>query len=50
LRREGTHGELCERIKALIAAALAFFEQYHQSPKRVLSIIGAMPQNFSVCT
>jgi putative transposase len=50
VRREVTHCELFESIKALIVAAQAFFEQYNQSPKRVLSIIGAIPKDFSVCT
>jgi putative transposase len=49
-RREVTHCELFESIKALAAAAQAFFERYNQSPQRVLSIIGAIPKNFSVCT
>jgi transposase len=49
-RREVTHGELFERVKALLAAAHDFFVRYNQKPQRVLSIIGAMPKNLSVCT
>jgi hypothetical protein len=49
-RREVTHGELCERVKALLAAAQAFFARHNQAPQRVLSSIGAIPKNLSVCT
>lgn len=50
LRREVTHGELFESVKALIAAAQAFFARYYQTPERVRSVIGAIPKNLSVCT
>jgi transposase len=49
-RREVTHCELFESVKALLAAAHAFFARYNQNPQRVLSIIGAIPKNLSVCT
>lgn len=49
-RREVTHCELFERVKALLAAAQAFFARYNQNPQRVLSIIGAIPKDLSVCT
>lgn len=42
-RREVTHCELFESIKALLAAARHFFDRYRQCPDRVLSIIGALP-------
>lgn len=50
LRREVTHCELFENIKALVTAAQEFFTRYNQQPERVLSIIGATPKNLSVCT
>ena len=40
-RREVTHGELFESIKALLVAAQAFFDRYNQKPASVLSIIGS---------
>jgi putative transposase len=49
-RREVTHCELFETIKALVKAAQQFFIRYNQQPQRVLSIIGATPKTFSVCT
>lgn len=49
-RREVTHCELFEHIKALVTAAQAFFTRYNQHPERVLSIIGAIPKNLAVCT
>ena len=49
-RREVTHCELFESIQALIAAAQDFFARYNQEPKCVLSIIGAIPKELSVCT
>jgi transposase len=49
-RREVTHCELFESVKALLAAAHAFFARDNQNPQRVLSIIGAIPKNLSVCT
>ena len=49
-RREVTHCELFENIKALVAAAQQFFMRYNQHPERILSIIGAMPKKLAVCT
>lgn len=49
-RREGTHCELFESVKALLRAAQDFFTRYQQCPERVLSIIGAAPKNLCVCT
>ena len=42
-RREVTHGELFETVKALLAAAADFFARYNQRPAAVLRIIGAHP-------
>ena len=42
-RREVTHCELFENIKALLVAARDFFDRYNQCPDQVLSIIGALP-------
>lgn len=42
-RREVTHCELFESVKALLKAAQNFFDRYGDSPKRVLSIIGTLP-------
>jgi putative transposase len=42
-RREVTHCELFESVKALLIAAQNFFDRYRESPNRVLSIIGALP-------
>lgn len=39
-RREVTHCELYESMKALLAAAQDFFHRYNQSPQQLLSIIG----------
>jgi putative transposase len=41
-RREVTHCELFETMAALVTAAYEFFAQYNRTPKRVLSIIGAL--------
>jgi transposase len=41
LRREVTHCELFVTVKALIAAALAFFDRYNQCPEQILSVIGS---------
>lgn len=49
-RREVTHCELFENVKALVRAAQEFFIRSNQQPQRVLSIIGATPKNLSVCT
>ena len=40
-RREVTHCELFESVKALLVAAHAFFDRYNQQPYEVLSIIGS---------
>ena len=42
-RREVTHCEIFENLKALIGAAYEFFERYNRSPWRTLSIIGSNP-------
>lgn len=42
-RREVTHGELFESVKALLQAAQDFFDRYNNMPQEVLSIIGALP-------
>jgi putative transposase len=58
-RREVTHCELFETVRALLTAARDFFDRYSQMPDKVLSIIGARPilqlpvcidQDFFVCT
>ena len=58
-RREVTHCELYETVKALLDAARDFFGRYNKTPERVLSIIGsnagntssaAIQQNLCVCT
>ena len=49
-RREVTHGELFESLKALVAAAQDFFARYNRCPDLILSIIGAIPKDLSVCT
>jgi putative transposase len=58
-RREVTHCELFETVRALLQAARDFFDRYNQMPDKVLSIIGARPilqlsvcidQDFLVCT
>lgn len=40
-RREVTHCELFESVKALLVAAQAFFDRYNQKPDEVLSIVGS---------
>lgn len=40
-RREVTHCELFETVKALLAATRNFFDRYNQMPNRLLSIIGS---------
>lgn len=42
-RREVTHCELFETVKALLAAAQDFFGRYNQAPESILSIIGVNP-------
>ena len=42
-RREVTHRELFERVKALLAAAADFSARYNREPQRTLSIIGSKP-------
>jgi hypothetical protein len=41
-RREVTHCELFESVKALLAAT-DFIARYNQEPRHTLSIIGAKP-------
>ena len=40
-RREVTHCELFESVKALLDAARDFFDRYNRCPEEVLSIIGS---------
>jgi len=40
-RREVTHCEIYENVKALIEAAYDFFSRYNETSNKVLSIIGA---------
>ena len=40
-RREVTHCELFESVKALLVAAQAFFDRHNETPDEVLSIIGS---------
>lgn len=49
-RREVTHCELFESVKALVEASLDFFKRYNHTPDRVLSIIGAKHHFNCVCT
>ena len=42
-RREVTHCELFESIKALIRSMYHFFERCNETPEKALSIIGATP-------
>jgi putative transposase len=42
-RREVTHCELFETVKALLVAARDFFDRCNTQPRKVLSIIGAHP-------
>ena len=42
-RREVTHCELFESLRALVKASLDFFQRYNEMPEQVLSIIGAKP-------
>lgn len=42
-RRDVTHCELFETVKALLAAAQNFFDRCNQRPEMVLSIIGSHP-------
>ena len=49
-RREVTHCELFESVKALLDTAQDFFTRYSQRPASILSIIGAIPKNSFVCT
>lgn len=42
-RREVTHCELFESVKALLDAAQDFFDRYNKMPQQTLSIIGAFP-------
>ncbi|MCI0869552.1 MAG: IS630 family transposase [Chloroflexi bacterium] len=49
-RREVTHCELFENVKALVAAATDFFDRYNQVRDRIRSVIGSIPKISSVCT
>ena len=49
-RREVTHCELFENLKALVSAAQDFFNGHNRCPQQILSIIGAIPKNISDCT
>ncbi len=49
-RREVTHCELFDTMKALVEATYAFFRRHNQTPDRVRSIIGATNQHFYGCT
>ena len=49
-RREVTHCELFESVKALLSAAQDFFDRYNLCPQRILSVIGAIPESLPVCT
>lgn len=40
-RREVTHNELFETVKALIEATLDFFARYNCTPEKILSVIGS---------
>lgn len=42
-RREVTHCELFESVKALLKAAQDFFDRSNRCPEKVLSILGAYP-------
>lgn len=42
-RREVTHCQLFESVKALVEATVAFFKRCNQTPHKLLSIIGAIP-------
>jgi transposase len=42
-RRDVTHCELFETVKALLTAAQGFFDRCNQAPEMVLSIIGSHP-------
>ena len=42
-RREVTHCEIFETVRALLDAARDFFHRYNQTPNKTLSIIGAKP-------
>ena len=49
-RREVTHCELFENVKALVIAAQDFFDRSNLCPERILSVIGAIPKSLPVCT
>jgi len=40
-RREVTHCELFENVKALLTAAADFFARYNREPQKTLAIIGS---------
>lgn len=45
-RREVTHCELFETVKALLAAARDFFDRFNLCPHQVLSVIGSHAKSF----
>lgn len=49
-RREVTHCELFETVRALLEASKDFFDRHNKSPHKVLSIIGAIRRNIFACT
>lgn len=49
-RREVTHCELFESVKALISAAQDFLDLYNLGPARILSVISTIPKSLPVCT
>ena len=49
-RREVTHCELFESVKALVEATSDFFNRYNQTPEKLLSVIGAIHNNLCTCT
>ncbi len=49
-RREVTHCELFESVKALVSAAQDFFDRHNLCPQRILPVIGAIPKSLPVCT
>ena len=50
LRRRVPQEALFARVNTLVAAAQDFLTRHHRYPARILSIMGAIPKNLSVCT
>ncbi len=46
-RREVTHNELFQTMKALLAAATDFFDRYNQCSHKLLSVIGSHATGFN---